>query len=251
MQNHKDEAPTPGRATGFQIADQHVHGNYRKARLGSTQLSTPETGWGVALVMNKSEARVDSRDMALNLGNQHHSLFELISKYKADFEQLGIVRFQTEVIKGRGQPEKFALLNEDQSYLLLSYSRNTARVRELKVRLVKAFREARMAVDIRAAEYLPNYHALHDAVHVLANGSDHERFVHMNVNKLVNKVAGIDAGQRGNATAPTQSILIVAQAVAATALQGATDHREGYQKAKVALASLTAVLPVLEVAHHA
>jgi phage regulator Rha-like protein len=249
MKSYKDETPTPGRATGFQIADQHVHGNYRKARLGSTELSTPETGGDVSLVTHKAEARVDSRVMAINLGNQHRSVFELISQYIGDFEQLGIVRFQTEVIKGRGQPEKFALLNEDQSYLLLTYSRNTARVRELKVRLVKAFREARMAVDIRAAEYLPNYHALHDAVHVLANGSDHERFVHMNVNKLVNKVAGIDAGQRGNATAPTQSLLIVAQAVAATALQGAADHREGYRKAKVALASLSAVLPVLECIH--
>ena len=80
---------------------------------------------------------------------------------------------------------KFALLNEDQAYLLLTYSRNTARVRELKVRLVKAFRDARIAADTRKGEYLPTYHRLHDDIHALASGSPNERHVHGNINKLV------------------------------------------------------------------
>jgi phage regulator Rha-like protein len=248
--NNQKETPSTGQGEGFQEgSDQHVHRNCRKRVDCCKDNLKPETHGAVALSIHKSEPRVDSRHMALNLGNQHHSVFDLISKYKGDFEQLGILRFQTEVIKGRGQPEKFAFLNEDQSYLLLSYSRNTVRVRELKVRLVKAFCEARRAVGIRAAEYLPEYHRLHDAVSVLAHDSDNERYVHMNLNKLVNKVAGIDPGQRHHATAPTQSLLAVAQAIATNALQGAIDHRDGYQRAKVALASLTAVLPRLEVAH--
>lgn len=94
---------------------------------------------------------------------------------------------------------RFALLNEDQAYLLLTYSRNTARVRVLKVRLVKAFREARLCADTRKAEYLPTYHRMHDVIHDLASGSPNEKFVHANVNKLVNKVAGVEAGQRAKA----------------------------------------------------
>lgn len=67
----------------------------------------------------------------------------MVKKYAGNFEQLGILRFETEEIKGRGQPEKFALLNEDQTYLLLTFSRNTAKVRQLKVNLVRAFKHAR------------------------------------------------------------------------------------------------------------
>lgn len=52
--------------------------------------------------------------------------------------------------------------------MLLTYSRNTTKVRALKLNLVKAFSEARRAIDIRKAEYLPEYHALHDAINAKA-----------------------------------------------------------------------------------
>ena len=89
------------------------------------------------------EPRADSRDITQHLGNPHETVMRLVNDYRADFEQFGILRFQIGEIQGRGQPEKFALLNEDQTYLLLTYSRNTARVRALKVKLVQAFGAAR------------------------------------------------------------------------------------------------------------
>lgn len=193
----------------------------------------------LALVHTKDVPRIDSRVMAPTLGVKHHSLFELVKNHRDDFGELGILRFQTEVISGRGQPEKFALLTEDQAYLLLTYTRNTAKARSLKVKLVKAFSEARRAAQLRGAEYLPTYHALHDQIHARAGGSPNERFVHMNVNRLVNQVAGIESGQRSRANIPQQSLLIVAQAVAAQAIGQAPDHRAGYQQAKAALLDLS------------
>lgn len=57
----------------------------------------------------------------------------------------------------------------------------------------------------------------------------------MNVNKLLNKFAGIEAGQRANAALPQQALLIVGQMAAANQVQGATDHRDAYQRAKNSL----------------
>ena len=97
----------------------------------------------IQLVHSAGEARVDSRVIAEQLGVKHKNSYDLIKRYESDFRCLGILAFQTEEIRGRGQPEKFALLSEDQAYLLLTYSRNTKRVRALKVNLVMAFRDAR------------------------------------------------------------------------------------------------------------
>ena len=201
----------------------------------------------LVLTATKAEARIDTRLLAQHLGSQHESLFKLVINHQVDFEELGKVRFQIGASPGSrtGQTVRFALLNEDQAYLLLTYSRNTARVRVLKVRLVKAFREARLCADTRKAEYLPTYHRMHDVIHDLASGSPNEKFVHANVNKLVNKVAGVEAGQRAKAPLPQQSILTVAQAIAAGALQGAPDHHDGYQRVKRALEAFEAMTGTL------
>lgn len=195
------------------------------------------------LTTTQTEPRIDSRLLARQMGKKHPSLFELVKDHRADFEELGKVRFETGASPGSktGQAERFALLNEDQSYLLLTYTRNTVRTRQLKVRLVKAFGEARRAAGQRQAEYLPTYHQLHDELHALAAGSAHERHVHMNVNRLINKTVGLAAGQRTAAPMPTQSMLAVAQSVAASAARGAPDHRAGYQRIKNAMLALSAV----------
>ena len=197
----------------------------------------------------KKEPRADTRLLAQHLGNQHKNVFELVKNYRADFEQFGILRFQTEEIEGRGQPEKFALLNEDQAYLLLTYSRNSAKVRALKVKMVKAFAEARRAAEVRQVEYLPTYHQLHDAIKVAANGSPNERFIHMNANKALNQLAGVESGQRAGAGSLQQSILAVGSALAAQALQNATDGHGLHKRIKAALEPLTGILALPEVHH--
>ena len=189
----------------------------------------------------KAEPRVDSRLLAQHLGNQHKNVFELVKNYKADFEQLGKVTFQTEALPS-GQLEKFALLNEDQAYLLLTYSRNTATVRALKIKMVAAFGDARRAAEVREAEYLPSYHAMHDAIKRAANGSPNERFMHMNANKFLNELAGVRPGQRPVAGQLQQSILAVGCAMAAKAVTEAPDGHGLHQHIKNALKPLASVL---------
>ncbi len=191
----------------------------------------------IQLIERKGEHRVDHRVMAQHLGTQAASSLSLIYKHQKHFERFGKVRFEIEPLPS-GQKEKYALLNEDQAYFLLSLSRNTARVVDLKARLVLAFREARLALDLTKHEYLPIYHELHDEIHALTAGSECERFVHMNVNRLVNKTVGIGSGERNSLALAQRSLLVVANAVAANSFRGAKDHHDGYVKTKESLHAL-------------
>ena len=195
-----------------------------------------------ALAIVKDKARVDSRLLAVNMHNQHHNTMGLILKHQTAMELFGKILFKTEPLPDSktGQKERFALLNEDQAFYLVALSRNSPRVVELKGKLVKAFGEARRAASQHEAEYLPTYLQLHDEIHALAAGSSHKRQVHMNVNRLINKTVGLEAGQRSAASLPQQSLLAVAQAVAVRAARGASDHRTGYQQIKAAMFALSA-----------
>lgn len=193
----------------------------------------------VIQIQVKSEPRIDSRLIADSLGVKHQNTYELIKSYKPDFEELGLLRFQTGAVKeagGRGTKYiKYAMLNEDQAYLLLTYSRNTVKVRALKVKLVQAFRDARKALETHQAEYLPGYHAMHDE---LAHLDANSRHIHMNFNRLVNKAVGIGSGERSSLPFPYKSMLVAAQFIAASAAHGASNSKEAYQRAKGALQAL-------------
>ena len=211
-------------------------------------MNTTPTTDAFTLTTIKAEPRIDSRLLAKSLRNKHKAVMALIERYADKFTTMGLLPFKKEVITGKGQPEKFVLLNEDQAFFLLSLSRNSDHVVSLKAKLVKAFGEARRAAGQHGAEYLPSYHQLHDELHTLAAGSDHERHVHMNVNRLINKTVGLEPGQRSAASMPVQSLLAVAQAVAVKAARGAPDHRTGYQRIKTALGALSAATLGLEAA---
>ena len=118
----------------------------------STAIPEPQD---LALTTTTTEARIDSRLLAQGFGNKHKAAMALIERYSDRFKRLGILPFKKAVINGRGQPERYALLNEDQSYLLLSLSRNTDTTVALKSKLVQAFSNARRAADMRKSEYLP------------------------------------------------------------------------------------------------
>ncbi|NML43515.1 Rha family transcriptional regulator [Ramlibacter sp. G-1-2-2] len=199
-----------------------------------------DPGKNLVLTSARDQPRVDSRLLAQELRNQHRPVLALVDKYADRFEHFGKVLFQKapSVESRTGQRERYALLTEDQAFLLLTMSRNTERVVDLKVRLVAAFQAARRASQMRQTEYLPTYHQLHDTLHALGADAAHERFLHMNVNRLVNKVAGVAPGSRASAAVPMQGMLIVAQLIAADALQGAADYREAYDRVKAALVPL-------------
>ena len=182
----------------------------------------------LALVPTKTEPRVDSRLLAKQLGTKHRPTMALIEKHRQRLESFGKVIFQKapSTDSRTGQRERYACLNEDQALFLLTLKRNTERVMDLKMRLIKAFSNARRAAAVRQTEYLPSYHAMSDRIHELAQGSPNEHFLHMNVAKLVNQAAGIEAGQRPGAPLPKQSVLAVAHMLAAGAIEQATDRHQ-------------------------
>lgn len=195
----------------------------------------------------KGEARVDSRLIACDLGNIHIEMLDLVQKYLPDFEEFGVVRFETQKppkgSKG-GRPERFALLNEDQAYLLLTYARNTPEARRLKVRLVKAFSRFREGKAV-SADYLPLYHALHDRVKELADrahqagSTTQKEFFHIQMNKLVNRVFGLASGERGSLSPTMRAMVTAAQAIATEtlgkALDEGMDHKATYRRVKEAV----------------
>ena len=122
--------------------------------------------------------------------------------------------------------------------LALSYSKNTARVRELKIKLVKTFGEYRRAAEMRQHEYKPSYHALQEAIHLKAVESSNKARVHSNVARLVNLTVGIGDGQRSLLDLETVAVVAVIQKVVANAFMAANDHHDGYQAAKKACAVL-------------
>jgi phage regulator Rha-like protein len=192
---------------------------------------------GLSLTTTTNEARIDSRLLTKHLGNQHHNTMALINKHEGAFQNFGKVLFKTEPLTDSrtGQKERFALLNEEQAYFLLSLSRNTDTVVNLKVKLIQSFGEYRRAVARYQQEYLPSFHVLQDAIHLRAAESSNEKMVHVNVAKAVNTTVGIEPGGRSTASAQTQAWLTFAQDVAARAMLRGHDHHDGFQYVKRAL----------------
>jgi anti-repressor protein len=93
---------------------------------------------------------VDSRLIALRLSIQHESLLKTLRKYESKIEQrFGVLRFEIGEPSGGalgGRPEKYALLTEDQSTALMTFSKNTEEVVECKLDLVDAFSSAKKII---------------------------------------------------------------------------------------------------------
>jgi phage regulator Rha-like protein len=114
---------------------------------------------------------VDSRLIAERLGIEHESFLKTIDTHKASIEEaFGSFRFEIgakEFLRKDGQKGasqfKYALLTEEQATALMTLSRNTPQVVELKINLVRAFSEARKAKSISAVQQSP-LQILHVAV---------------------------------------------------------------------------------------
>jgi len=86
---------------------------------------------------------VSSLTIAEGAGVQHKNVLELITKNLDDLEQFGGVAFETRPFDTAGgmQNRRVALLNEQQSTLVMTYQSNTDQVKAFKLALVKAFFE--------------------------------------------------------------------------------------------------------------
>jgi phage regulator Rha-like protein len=150
----------------------------------------------IALVEKKKAARVDSLLIAEHLQIQHKNILALIDDNKPIFEEFGRLAFETR--KGEPLPQggfakstRYALLNEDQAYYLLTLTRNNERTKRLKAELIKAFSRFRRHRQT-AEDYLPFYHELQEDIKALAvvarqNGSTTDgKRLYTNFNRLIN-----------------------------------------------------------------
>lgn len=176
----------------------------------SKLLSTHE---GITITLKRDEGRIDSRIVADVLGIQHESFLRSLEQYQGDLSQFGIFRFEIGKIKGRGRPEKFAMLNEDQFIFAITLSSNTPRVVQAKMAVMKAFSEARRLLQTQNTAYLPAWHDLHQAAQQMqavadARGSSAPQGVcHIWLEKLNNRLLGKKAGERA-AYSPREKALL-------------------------------------------
>ena len=203
------------------------------------------------------EPRVDSRVLAQGLNVEHRSIMRLILRYQGRMETKGILRFQIakiSTLQGRGRPEKYALLNEEQSYFLLTLSRNTDKVVELKDRLTREFMKLRRQAEKRAkAEWMQMRLEGKDArrhetdtikafvEYAEAQGSQNAQRYYGNITKMTYKALGlVNLGTGGSLRdildGMQLTLLATAEHVAAGALRDGIasemQYKDIYQLAK-------------------
>jgi phage antirepressor YoqD-like protein len=95
------------------------------------------------VLLTNGQAVASTAVIAKGTENTHESVIRLVRTYQADLEEFGGVRFEIEPFETAGgtQRREIALLNEQQSALILTYMRNNDIVRTFKKRLIKAFWE--------------------------------------------------------------------------------------------------------------
>jgi len=90
------------------------------------------------------EALTTSLAIAEGVGNPHKAVIQLIRQNIGDIEDFGPLAFEMRVVnrpQGGGAKQEYALLNEQQATLLMTYMRNSEVVKKFKKQLVRSFYE--------------------------------------------------------------------------------------------------------------
>lgn len=204
---------------------------------------------GVQIAIDKNEPRISHKVMAETLGVTAKSAMQLITDFQNDLEGFGVVRFENAkpTNKNGGRPERIAYLNEDQCYLALALARNSKKAVSAKVQLIKAFKSARELVQQRQVQYLPMYHHAHDAISntakraLEAGSTTAEGIYHANYERLINKILGVDSGNRSNLS-PEQLIFVThAHSIIAKVLSADIEASTAYATVKQRLYQLAEI----------
>ena len=201
------------------------------------------------IVRIKNELRTDSRLLAGFLDHRHRTILENIDKYASELKQLGPIPFQTEkgaALKqgGFARATRWALLNEDQCYFLLTLMRNNERVVAAKLALVKAFSEARAQLARRDIARLDGKEVRRmetDSIKALveyasANGSKSADRYYASITKMTNSLLGIESGQRESLSASELKQVAIVEGIVDLAirdgLKAEMPYKDIYQLAK-------------------
>ena len=141
------------------------------------------------------EPYTTSEVIAEAAGVKRRSVTHLIQKHKADFQEFGRVRFEITPLQTAGGIQKVTVyhLNEQQATLLMTYLKNTERVRAFKKELVRQFYAMRDFIRERQS---PIRKMETDAIKALvayaeAQGSRHATRYYQSISSLANRTAGI------------------------------------------------------------
>ena len=201
----------------------------------------------------QSEFRVDSRLLSPELNHRHRTILENLDKYKSQFESLGHLPFETECGYNNSQV-RFALLNEDQCYFLLTLMRNNNHIVSAKLKLVKAFRDARAQLALRDMARIEGKAVRRtetDAIKSLveyasAKGSSNANMYYANITRMTNNLLGIEAGKRDQLDHKTLQQIKVAETIVEMAirdgLKAELPYKDIYKLCKDRVSSIVAVL---------
>lgn len=164
----------------------------------------------------------DSLVIANATDNKHHAITQIIRKHRARLEKFG--KLQLSHLKCQnpngGRPSAIYLLNEPQATLTITFLKNTDKVADFKVELVRQFFEMRKFIAERHTELWVETRkqgtitrkSETDMIQQLVEyareqGSEHANMLYLTYSKLVNKLAGIKG--RDNATVRQLNVLSI------------------------------------------
>jgi hypothetical protein len=146
-------------------------------------------------------------------GVSYRSIQRLIDSHESDFSEFGRVRFEItpSQTKGGVQNKKIYHLNEEQATLLMTYLKNTERVRAFKKELVRQFyamRRELVSRQVNRAKMLPTRRDLTDAIRDCIPESPHKGMWYKHYTDLAYRAAfGMSAAQLRKArNAPKGSV---------------------------------------------
>lgn len=128
-------------------------------------------------------------------GVKHHAIQQLVSKHEADFKEFGVIAFEMRkprVGSKGGRPETIYRLNEEQATLLMTYLKNTERVRAFKKELVRQFyamRKELVSRQINRAKMLPARREMTDAIRDCLPESSHKSMWYRHYTDLAYRAA--------------------------------------------------------------
>ena len=207
----------------------------------------------------KNELRTDSRLLASFLDHRHRTILQNVDKYTSELLEIGRLPFETEKGKalehgGFAKATRYALLNEDQCYFLLTLMRNNDKVVKAKLALVKAFSDARAQLASRDLARIEGKKARRletDSIKQLveyasASGSKSAEMYYSNITRMTNKILGLKAGERDSLDAEQLKQLTAIETIVDLAirdgLKASIEYKDIYKLAKSRAESVGTVL---------
>ena len=100
------------------------------------------------IVVKNTDGQLVTTSLAIaeGTGVQHKNVIELVRTHSSDLTDFGVIAFETR-LNEQGKSTEYAVLNEQQSALVITYMRNNEIVKAFKKALIKGFYEMRTALQ--------------------------------------------------------------------------------------------------------